>query len=117
MFGRNIDKNQVKVKARMKHFLAHTFEKFYIAIWSCMKLEDVLEVLLMLILDKFMEYFVFIWGREQCLRTFAQISFGSYYYLKDLKRVYYGCHGLPYGKEDRTLLIDYESSKTLRNPK
>ncbi len=60
LFGRNIDKSKVEVK----HFLVHTFEIFYIAIWSCMKLEDVLEVLLMLILDSFVDQFVFIWGHK-----------------------------------------------------
>jgi hypothetical protein len=28
-----------------------------------------------------------------------------------LKRVYYACPGLPYGKEDQTLLIDDEPTK------
>jgi hypothetical protein len=60
MFGRNIDKSKVKVKVGIKHFFAHAFEKFYIAIWSCMKLEYVFEVLPMLILDTFVDYFVFI---------------------------------------------------------
>jgi hypothetical protein len=31
--------------------------------------------------------------------------------------MYYNCHGLPYGKEDQTLLIDDEPSKALWNPK
>jgi hypothetical protein len=31
--------------------------------------------------------------------------------------VYYACHGLPYGMEDQTLLINDECSKVLRNPK
>jgi hypothetical protein len=64
VFGRNIDKNKVEVRAGMKHFLTHAFEKIYIAIWFCMKLEDVLEVLLMLIPHMFVDYFVFIWGHE-----------------------------------------------------
>jgi len=64
MFGINIDKSKVKVRARMKHFFTRTFEKFYITIWSRMKLEDVLEVFPMLILNRFMDQFVFIWKRE-----------------------------------------------------
>jgi hypothetical protein len=40
------------------------------------------------------------------LQTSSQISLESHYYLKDLKQVYYGCRGLPYGKEDQTLLIN-----------
>ncbi len=78
-----------------------------------MKLEDVIEVLPMLILDTFVDDFLFIQGHEQYLKTFGQISLGSYYYLKDLKCVYYGCSGLPYGKEDQTLMIDDEPNKTL----
>jgi hypothetical protein len=31
--------------------------------------------------------------------------------------VYYACHGLPYGMENQTLLIDDEPSKTLWNAK
>jgi hypothetical protein len=35
----------------------------------------------------------------------------KYYYLKDLKHVYFTCWGLLYGKEGQTLFIDNESSK------
>jgi len=45
MFGINIDLTKVEVRARMEHFLSMAFENFYIRIWSCMKLEDVLKVL------------------------------------------------------------------------
>jgi hypothetical protein len=64
----------------------------------------------------FVEWFVFIWGLEQCSKTSSQISPGSYYYLKDLKIMHYNCRGLPYGKKDHTLLIDNEPNKALRNP-
>jgi len=64
MFRRNVDKAKVKVRARVEDFLAKAFEKFYVAIWSCMKLEDVLEVLPMLMPENFMDWFIFIWGRE-----------------------------------------------------
>jgi hypothetical protein len=47
----------------------------------------------------------------------SQISPESHYYLKDLKHIYYGCRGLPYGKEDRTLLIDDEPSEVLWDSK
>jgi hypothetical protein len=113
MFKKHIDKNKVEVKIGVKKFLAHAFQKDYITIWSCMKLEDVLKVLLMLIVDMFVDQFVFIWGHEQCLKISGQISLGSYYYLKDLKRVYHISRGLPYGKEDQTLLIDDKPNKTL----
>jgi hypothetical protein len=45
MFGINIDLTKMEVRARVEHFLSTTFENFYIRIWSCMKLEDVLKVL------------------------------------------------------------------------
>jgi hypothetical protein len=64
VFGRNIDKSKVEVKARVKHFLARAFEKFYIVIWSYMKLEDVLKVFSMLILNTFMDLFVIFWRHE-----------------------------------------------------
>ncbi len=94
----------------MEHFLAIAFQRFYIIIWSGMKLEDVLEVLPMLMLEKF----VFIWGHKQCAKTSSEIFPSSYCYLKDLKHVYYAYCGLPYGKENQTLLIDDETSKALR---
>jgi hypothetical protein len=60
VFGRNIDKNKVKVKVKVKHFFAHAFEKNYITIWFCMKLEVVLKVLPMLIIDTFMDQSVYL---------------------------------------------------------
>ncbi len=65
----------------------------------------------------FLDRFVFIWRCEQCSKTFGEISLRSHYYLKDLKRVYYACHGKDYGKEDQTLLIDDEPNKALWNLK
>jgi hypothetical protein len=111
VFGRNIDKSKVEVRARVKNFLFNVFNYFYIAIWFCMKLEDVLKVHPMFILENFLERFTFIWGHEHCSKTFDQISHGSYYYLKDLKIMYYNRRGLPYGKEDQTLLINDEPNK------
>jgi hypothetical protein len=117
MFNINIDLTKVEIRVGMEHFFPTTFENFYIAIWSCMKLEDVLKVLPMLMLEKFLDQFVFIWGHEQCSKIFIIITFRSYNYLKDLKHVYYSCYDLPYGKEDQTLLIDDEPNKALGNPK
>jgi hypothetical protein len=82
-----------------------------------MKLEDVLKVLRMLMPKNFMDEFIFIWGREQCSKMIGEISSKFRCYLKDLKDVYYGCHGLLYGKEDQTLFIDDELHKTLQNSK
>jgi hypothetical protein len=55
---------KVEVKVGVENFLAKTFEKFYIIIWSCMKLEDVLEVLPMFMPKTFVDQFIFIWGHE-----------------------------------------------------
>jgi hypothetical protein len=64
VFGKNIDGSIMEVKVGVEHFLSQVFKYFYIAIWSCMKLEDVLEVLPMLMPKTFLEQFVFIWGCE-----------------------------------------------------
>jgi hypothetical protein len=64
VFGRNVDKAKMEVKARVEDFLAKAFEKFYVTIWSCMKFEDVLEVLPMFMPENFVDWFVFIWGCE-----------------------------------------------------
>jgi hypothetical protein len=103
VFGKKIDMSKMEVEIRMQHFLSQTFKYFYIVIWSCMKLEDVLKVLPMLMPEYFLERSVFIWGCEQCSKMFGQIPPRSHYYLKHLKWVYYACLGLPHGKEDQTL--------------
>ncbi len=64
IFRRNVDKAKMEVRARMEDFLVKAFEKFYVEIWSYMKLKDVLEVLPMLMLENFMGWFFFIWGHE-----------------------------------------------------
>jgi hypothetical protein len=56
----------------------------------------------------FLDRFVLFWGCEECSKMSSEISLGSHYYLKDLKCVYYTCHGKDYGKEDQTLLINDE---------
>jgi hypothetical protein len=55
VFGKNVNKTKVEVGARVENFLAVTFQKFHIAIWSCLKLEDVLEVFPMLMLENFLD--------------------------------------------------------------
>jgi hypothetical protein len=116
MFGKNVDKAKMEVRFRVENFLAKAFKKFHNAIWSCMKLKDVQEVFPMLMPNNFVDQFVFILGCEQCSKTSSEILLGPHYYLKDLKRVYYDYCGLPYGKEDQTLLIDDEFNKLLWNP-
>ncbi len=80
-----------------------------------MLLEDVIEILPILIPQVFVDQFFFIWGHEQCSMTSNQLKVGTYYYLKDLKCVYFTCQGLPYGKEDQTLFIEDEPNKALRD--
>jgi hypothetical protein len=111
--GRNIDGVKVETRTIIQHFLMHAFEKFYIGIYSYMLIEDVMEVFALLLPQDFIDQFVFIWGREQCLMTLGQLTTGNYYCLKDLSRVYFACRGLPYGKEDQTLLINDEPCKAL----
>ncbi len=50
------------MKARVEHFLSIAINYFYIKIWSCMKLEDVLKVLLVIIPNNFLDRFVLIQG-------------------------------------------------------
>jgi hypothetical protein len=117
VFRKNVDKAKVEVRVKVEDFLVKAFEKFNVVIWFCMEFNDMLEVLPMLMFENFMDQFIFIWGCEQCSKMVHKISLGSHYYLKDLKCVYYVCHGLPYGKEDQTLFIDDEPSKALWNSK
>jgi hypothetical protein len=63
------------------------------------ELEDVLEVLSMFMLKNFLDRFVFLWGREQGCKMFNEITPEFYYYLKDLKHVYYVCHGYFMGRK------------------
>jgi hypothetical protein len=60
VFGKNVNKTKVEVKAKVENFFSKAFQKFHITIWSCMKFEDVLEVLPMLMLESFLDSFVFI---------------------------------------------------------
>jgi hypothetical protein len=62
VFERNVNKTKMEIIVGVENFLA--FEKFYITIWSCMKFEDVLEVLPMLMPNDFVDCFVFIWEHE-----------------------------------------------------
>ncbi len=76
--------SKVEMKVGVEHFLFKVFNYFYIVIWFCMKLEDVLEVLPMLIPKNLLDL-VFIWGCGQCSKMSSEISPESHYYLKDLK--------------------------------
>ncbi len=67
--GRNIDSTKVEVRTKVQHFFICAFKKFYIGIWSCMLIEDVMEVLTLSLLQDFIDQFVFIWGCEQCSMT------------------------------------------------
>jgi hypothetical protein len=85
--GRNIDNIKVAIITEVQHFLIHAFKKFYIAIWFCMLIEDVMEVLILLLSHNFIEQFVFIWGHEQCSMTLDQFTTETYYCFKDLSCV------------------------------
>ncbi len=109
--------SKIEVRVKLKKKIVNAFKKFHIKIWSYMKLKDVLEVPPMLMPKTFVGWLIFIQGCEQCSKTYDIISPGSYYYLKDLQQVYYVCCGLPYGKEDQTLLINDEPNKAFQNSK
>lgn len=66
VFGTNINGSNVEVKVEMEHFIPMTFNYFYMGNGFCMKLEDVLEVFRVLMLENFLNQFIFIWGCEQC---------------------------------------------------
>jgi hypothetical protein len=116
MFEGNIDKSNVKAKIRVEHFHFITLKKFYVAIWSCMKLKDVFEILSLLMLK-------ILWTN---LCSFEEMN-NVYYFWQNynwvillsegLKHVYYACCGLPYEKEDQMLPIDHEPNKMFQNPK
>jgi hypothetical protein len=64
MFGKNVKKTKVEIRAGVKILSSKAFQKFHITIGFCMKLEDVLEVLPMLMPKSFLDWFIFIWGHE-----------------------------------------------------
>ncbi len=76
-----------------------------------------MEVFTLLLPQDFINQFVFIWRHEQCLMTLGQFTTENYYCFKDLIHVYSTCQGLPYEKEDQTLLINDNLSKVFRNSK
>jgi hypothetical protein len=74
-----------------------------IAIWSCMLLENVMHVLHLLVPQTFVDQFVFIWGCEQCTKTFGQLTTRTYYYLKDLNHVHFACRGYPWDRRHKVV--------------
>jgi len=58
VIGRNVDKTKMEVIAGVENFLTKAFQKFHIIIWSCMKLEDLLKILLMIMPENFLDLFV-----------------------------------------------------------
>jgi len=82
MFEGNIDKSNVKAKIRVEYFHFITLKKFYVAIWSCMKLKDVFEILSLLMLKFCGPICVHLRKWTMCI-TFGKITIESFYYLKD----------------------------------
>ncbi len=62
--SKNIEKRNVEVKFGVEHLFSMAFNYFYIGIRFYMSLKDVLDILLILMLEKFLDWFVFIWGCE-----------------------------------------------------
>jgi hypothetical protein len=65
----NLNISKLEIRASVHDFLSRAFEQFYIVIWSCMLLKDVLEILPLLMPKTFIDQFVFVWGHEQCITT------------------------------------------------
>jgi len=78
-----------------------------------MLVKDVMQVLLLLVPQTFVDQFVFIWGCEQCIKTFGQLTIGTYYYLKHLNHAYFVCRGLHYGIEDQTLFRSFKNPSAM----
>jgi hypothetical protein len=55
VFGKNVDKTKVEIRVGVENFFNKAFQKFHIAIWFCMKLEDVLEIFPMLMPKSFLD--------------------------------------------------------------
>ncbi len=87
MRGNNIDINKLEVRDGVQHFFFKCSKK-KITIWSCMLLEDVIQVCCLLLPQVFVNQFVFIWGHKQCTKTLCQFIVGTNYYFKDLNNVY-----------------------------
>jgi hypothetical protein len=66
---KNLNVSKLEIRARVQDFLARAFEHFYIVIWLCMLLQNVLEILLLLMPKTLINQFVFVWGCEQCIST------------------------------------------------
>jgi hypothetical protein len=64
----------LETKVGVQHFLAQAFKRFYIVVWPYMLIEDVMEIFILLLLQDFIDQFVFIWGREQCSMTLSQFT-------------------------------------------
>jgi hypothetical protein len=54
----------LEIYDRVQDLLSQAFEHFYIVIWSCMLLEDVLEILALLMPKTLVDQFLFVWGCE-----------------------------------------------------
>jgi hypothetical protein len=54
-----------------------------------MLIEDVMEILILLLLQAFINQIFFIWGCEQCSMTSCQFTAGNYYCFKDFSGMYF----------------------------
>jgi hypothetical protein len=62
--GKKLNVSKLEICVGVHGFLSQAFLHFYIAICSCMLLEDVLEILPLLMPKTFINQFVFVWGHE-----------------------------------------------------
>ncbi len=81
---KSLDISKLEIHVRVHDFIFRTFEHFYIIIWLCILLENVLEKLPLLMPKTLVNQFVFVQGRDQCIIIMGQFTHSVYYYLKDL---------------------------------
>jgi hypothetical protein len=82
-----------------------------------MKLEDVLEVLPMLMLENLLDQFVFIWGCEQCSKRSSEISPQVSLLFKGFETSVLYLPWTTLWEGGSNILIDDEPNKVLWNPK
>jgi hypothetical protein len=57
---KNLDISKLEICVGVQDFISWTFEHFYIAIWLCMLLKNVLEILSLLMPKILIDQFVFV---------------------------------------------------------
>ena len=107
---------QVKIWIRphAKTFLKYCLENFNIAIWTSVKIKNILPILDALFNEEDKNKLVFIWGQEQCTPS-GKKTYKNWHkevFYKEIKKVWNEFSG--YGSWN-TLLIDEDKYKARKN--